>query len=140
MRRLSFSIPVDLSKIESQFRLSKRRSETERSDPAERLSKEEGVEVEVIDLRTLLPYDKEAIFKSVEKTSRVLIVHEDVKTLGIAAELSAVITEEHFDWLDAPVLRVTYPDTHPPFSPILESATLPNADKIADALRRLVAY
>ena len=62
------------------------------------------------------------------------------KTLGIAAELSAVITEEHFDWLDAPVLRVTYPDTHPPFSPILESATLPNADKIADALRRLVAY
>jgi len=109
-------------------------------EAAERLSKEEGVEVEVIDLRTLLPYDKEAIFKSVEKTSRVLIVHEDVKTLGIAAELSAVITEEHFDWLDAPVLRVTYPDTHPPFSQILESATLPNADKIADALRRLVAY
>jgi pyruvate/2-oxoglutarate/acetoin dehydrogenase E1 component len=109
-------------------------------EAAERLSKEEGVEVEVIDLRTLLPYDKEAIFKSVEKTSRVLIVHEDVKTLGIAAELSAVITEEHFDWLDAPVLRVTYPDTHPPFSQILESATVPNADKIADALRRLVAY
>jgi len=109
-------------------------------EAAERLSKEEGVEVEVIDLRTLLPYDKEAIFKSVEKTSRVLIVHEDVKTLGIAAELSAVITEEHFDWLDAPVLRVTSPDTHPPFSQILESATLPNADKIADALRRLVAY
>ena len=109
-------------------------------EAAERLSKEEGVEVEVIDLRTLLPYDKEAIFKSVEKTSRVLIVHEDVKTLGIAAELSAVITEEHFDWLDAPVLRVTCPDTHPPFSQILESATLPNADKIADALRRLVAY
>ena len=108
-------------------------------EAAERLSKE-GVEVEVIDLRTLSPYDREAIFKSVEKTSRVLIVHEDVRTLGIAAELSAVITEEHFDWLDAPVMRVTFPDTHPPFSQILESATLPNADTITDALRRLVAY
>ena len=109
-------------------------------EAAERLSKEEGVEVEVIDLRTLLPYDKEAIFKSVEKTSRVLIVHEDVKTLGIAAELSAVITEEHFDWLDAPVLRVTYPDTHCAFSHVLEAFNLPNADKITDALRRLAAY
>jgi 2-oxoisovalerate dehydrogenase E1 component beta subunit len=109
-------------------------------EASDRLSKEDGVEVEVIDLRTLWPYDKEAIFKSVEKTSRVLIVHEDVKTLGIAAELSAVITEEHFDWLDAPVMRVTYPDTHPTFSQVLESANLPNADKISDALRRLVAY
>jgi 2-oxoisovalerate dehydrogenase E1 component beta subunit len=108
-------------------------------EAADRLSKE-GVEVEVIDLRTLMPYDKDAIFKSVEKTSRVLIVHEDVKTLGIGAELSAVIAEERFDRLDAPVMRVTFPDTHPPFSHVLESAALPNADTIADALRRLVAY
>ena len=75
-----------------------------------------------------------------EKTSRALIVHEDVKTLGIGAELSAVLMEERFDHLDAPVLRVTYPDTHCPFSHILEQANLPNAEKITDALRRLAAY
>src|SRR6478609_10158193 len=86
----------------------------------------EGVEVEVIDLRTLLPFDKAAIFASVEKTSRVLIVHEDVKTLGIGAEISAVIMEERFDRLDAPVMRVTYPDTHPPLSHVLEAYNLPN--------------
>ncbi len=99
-----------------------------------------GVEVEVIDLRSLMPYDKEAIFASVEKTSRVLIVHEDIKTLGIGAELSAVIAEELFDALDAPVLRVTYPDTHCPFAQVLEQTNLPNPDKITDALRRLAAY
>ena len=108
-------------------------------EAADRLAKE-GVEVEVIDLRTLLPFDKNAIFASLEKTNRVLIVHEDVKTLGIGAELSAVIMEERFEQLDAPVLRVTYPDTHAPFSQVLEAANLPNADKIVDALRRLAAY
>jgi 2-oxoisovalerate dehydrogenase E1 component beta subunit len=108
-------------------------------EAADRMAKE-GVEVEVIDLRTLLPYDKAAIFASVEKTSRVLVVHEDVKTLGLGAELSAVIMEERFDSLDAPVMRVTYPDTHPPFSHVLEQANLPNANTITDALRRLVGY
>jgi pyruvate/2-oxoglutarate/acetoin dehydrogenase E1 component len=108
-------------------------------EAADRLAKE-GVEVEVIDLRTLMPYDKEAIFRSLDKTNRVLVVHEDVKTLGLGAELSAVIMEEKFDALDAPVLRLTYPDTHPPFSHILEGANLPDTDKIADALRKLVAY
>jgi pyruvate/2-oxoglutarate/acetoin dehydrogenase E1 component len=108
-------------------------------EAADRLAAE-GVEAEVIDLRTLLPYDKDAIFESLEKTSRVLIVHEDVKTLGIGAELSAVIMEERFEALDAPVMRLTYPDTHPPFSHVLEAANLPNPDKIASALRRLAAY
>ena len=108
-------------------------------EAADRLARE-GVEVEVIYLRTLLPYDKDAIFRSLDKTNRLLVVHEDVKTLGIGAEISAVIMEEKFDALDAPVMRVTYPDTHPPFSQILEAANLPNADKITDALRRLVAY
>ena len=75
----------------------------------------------MIDLRTLMPFDKAAIFASVEKTNRALIVHEDVKTLGLGAELSAVIMEERFDALDAPVMRVTYPDTHPPFSQVLEA-------------------
>jgi len=108
-------------------------------EAAERLAKE-GVEVEVIDLRSLWPYDKDAILASVEKTNRAVIVHEDVKTLGLGAELSAVIVEERFEALDAPVMRVTYPDTHCPFSNVLEDYNLPNADKIADALRRLAAY
>jgi 2-oxoisovalerate dehydrogenase E1 component beta subunit len=108
-------------------------------EAADRLAKE-GVEVEVIDLRTLSPWDKPAVFASVEKTNRCLIVHEDVKTLGIGAEISAVLMEERFDHLDAPVLRVTYPDTHQPFSHVLEGFNLPNADKITDALRRLAAY
>jgi len=108
-------------------------------EAADRLSKE-GVEVEVIDLRTLLPYDKNAIFASVEKTNHVLIVHEDTRTLGVGAELSAVIMEERFESLDAPVMRVTYPDTHPPFSHVLEQACLPNADTITEALRKLAAY
>jgi len=108
-------------------------------EAADQLSKE-GTEVEVIDLRTLLPFDKGAIFTSVEKTNRVLIVHEDVKTLGIGAELSAVIMEERFEALDAPVMRLTYPDTHPPFSQILEQANLPDTAKIVAALRSLAAY
>ena len=108
-------------------------------EAADALSKED-IEVEVIDLRTLLPFDKEAILASVEKTSRALIVHEDVKTLGLGAELSAVIMEERFEHLDAPVMRVTYPDTHVPFSQVLEQANLPNAQKITDALRRLAEY
>jgi 2-oxoisovalerate dehydrogenase E1 component beta subunit len=108
-------------------------------EAADRLAKD-GVEVEVIDLRTLLPFDRDAVLTSVEKTNRALIVHEDVKTLGIGAEISAVIMEERFNALDAPVLRVTYPDTHPPFSQILEAANLPNADTISDALRKLAAY
>jgi 2-oxoisovalerate dehydrogenase E1 component beta subunit len=108
-------------------------------EAADRLAGE-GVEVEVIDLRTLLPFDRDAIFRSVEKTSRVLVVHEDIKTLGIGAELAATIVEERFQFLDAPVMRVTYPDTHPPFAQILEQSNLPNADKIASAIRTLVAY
>ena len=108
-------------------------------EAADRLSKD-GVETEVIDLRTLLPFDRGAILRSVEKTNRVLIVHEDVKTLGIGAELSAVIVEERFEHLDAPVMRVTYPDTHPPFSHVLEAANLPDVEKIAEALRKLAAY
>jgi pyruvate/2-oxoglutarate/acetoin dehydrogenase E1 component len=108
-------------------------------EAADRLAKE-GVEVEVIDLRTLHPYDRQAIHRSVDKTSRLLIVQEDVKTLGIASEISASVMEEQFAALDAPVMRVTYPDTHCPFSHILEGANLPNADTIADALRKLASY
>ncbi len=105
-------------------------------EAAEQLARE-GVEIEVIDLRTLQPFDKAAIFRSVEKTNRVLIVHEDVKTLGVGAELSAIIMEERFEQLDAPVRRLTYPDTHCPFSHVLENASLPGKDEIVAALRAL---
>jgi hypothetical protein len=92
---------------------------------ADRFAKD-GIEVEVIDLPTLLPFDKDAILRSVERASRLLIVHEDVKTLGLGAELPAVIVEERFAYLDAPVMRVTYPDTHCPFSHVPEVPTLLN--------------
>jgi len=108
-------------------------------EAADTLAKE-GVEVEVIDLRTLAPWDKAAVFASLDKTNRLLVVHEDVKTLGMGAEISATIMEEKFDVLDAPVMRVTYPDSHCPFSHVLEQANLPNADKIATALRKLAGY
>jgi 2-oxoisovalerate dehydrogenase E1 component beta subunit len=108
-------------------------------EAAERLSAD-GVEVEVIDLRTLRPYDQAAIFASVEKTNRALIVHEDVRTLGIGAEIASALGEERFDYLDAPVMRVTCPDTHTPFSAVLEQYCLPDAEKITEALRRLAAY
>src|SRR4030095_2431617 len=101
---------------------------------------EEGVEVEGIDLATLMPFDKAALFASIEKTSRLLIVHEDVKTLGLGSELSAIVAEERFDVLDAPIMRVTYPDTHCPFSAVLEAYNLPDANKITEALRQLAAY
>lgn len=101
---------------------------------------EAGVDVEVIDLRTLSPLDTNTIFASVDKTSRAMVVHEDVKTLGIGAEISALITEELFDRLDAPVKRVTYPDAFCPFSAVLEQHNLPNADRILDGIRQLAAY
>src|ERR1700681_89694 len=102
-------------------------------EAADRLAKE-GVEVEVIDLRTLMPFDKEAMFKSMEKTNRVLIVHEDGKTLGLGSELAAIVVEERFDYLDAPVMRVTNPDTHCPFSQVLEHSALPDSSKISETL------
>jgi 2-oxoisovalerate dehydrogenase E1 component beta subunit len=108
-------------------------------DAADRMAAE-GVETEVIDLRSLAPWDKDAVFASLDKTNRVVVVHEDVKTLGMGAEISAAIMEERFDKLDAPVMRVTYPDAHCPFSSVLEQHNLPDADKITEALRRLVAY
>jgi 2-oxoisovalerate dehydrogenase E1 component beta subunit len=100
----------------------------------------EGVSVEIVDLRTLSPLDKQTILKSIEKTSKALIVHEDTRTLGVGAEVSAILAEEAFDLLDGPIMRVTAPDTPVPFSPPLEKAFLPNADKILAAARQLAAY
>jgi len=100
-----------------------------------------GIEAEVIDLRTLSPIDKETILKSVRKTNKVLIVHEDKKTMGIGAEIAAIITEEAFDDLDGPVVRVTAPDIPAiPFSPPLEKYWLVNPEKVVTAIERLAAY
>ena len=100
----------------------------------------EGISAEVLDLRTLLPLDVGAILRSIEKTSKALIVHEDTRTLGVGAEVAAILAEEAFDLLDGPIVRVTAPDTPVPFSAPLEAAFLPNAEKIATAARRLAAY
>ena len=106
---------------------------------AEALAKE-GIEAEVIDLRTLLPLDEETILQSVKKTNRVLVVHEDTKTGGIAGEIAAILCEKAFDDLDGPVLRVTSLDTPVPYAPPLEEYFLPNAEKVAAAARNLARY
>jgi pyruvate/2-oxoglutarate/acetoin dehydrogenase E1 component len=109
-------------------------------EAAETLEKEDGLSVEVIDLRTLSPLDDEAIIATVKKTNRALIVHEDTRTGGIAGEITARINESCFEWLDAPVLRVTAHDIPLPYAPQLEDFVLPQVDDIVRALRRLAAY
>jgi 2-oxoisovalerate dehydrogenase E1 component beta subunit len=109
-------------------------------EAAEQMEREDGVSVEVIDLRTLLPLDDEAILATVRKTNRVLIVHEDTRTGGLAGEITARINEMAFEWLDAPVLRVTAADVPLPYSPPLEDYVLPQTSDIVRALRRLAAY
>jgi 2-oxoisovalerate dehydrogenase E1 component beta subunit len=108
-------------------------------DAAEELEKE-GLEVEVLDLRTLAPLDKDAILASVKKTSKVLILHEASRTGGLGGEIAAMIAEEAFEWLDAPVVRVAATDTPVPYSPPLEEYHLPQIKDVLDAARKLAAY
>jgi 2-oxoisovalerate dehydrogenase E1 component beta subunit len=101
----------------------------------------EGISVELIDMRTLLPWDRETIFKSVEKTSRVVLVQESSKTGGVMAEVAAAIVEEMFDHLDAPVSRVCGLDVPAiPFAPPMENFFLPNAEKISRVVRKVMEY
>jgi len=109
-------------------------------EAAEELSRSDGVEVEVIDLRTLLPIDDATIEASVRKTNRVLIVHEDTVTGGIAGEITARINERCFEWLDAPVRRVAAHDVPLPYAPPLEDFVLPQTSDIVRACRWLAAY
>ena len=109
-------------------------------DAAETLDKQDGLSVEVIDLRTLLPLDDEAIISSVKKTNKVLIVHEDTRTGGLAGEITARISEQAFEWLDGPVRRVTAHDVPLPYAPTLEDFVLPQTDDIVKAARWLAAY
>jgi len=100
----------------------------------------DGIDLEVVDLRTLMPLDKERILDSVKKTNKVILLHEDVRTGGIAGELAAIIAEEAFEYLDGPILRITAPDTPVPYSPPLEEFFLPKTSDIIRVARQLVAY
>ncbi len=108
-------------------------------DAATQLEKD-GVDVEVIDLRTLLPLDKETILNSVKKTGKVLILHEANLTGGVGAEVAAIITEHAFEYLDAPIRRLASLDTPVPYAPTMEEYFLPNAEKVLSALRGLARY
>src|SRR6266849_5640388 len=108
-------------------------------EAADLLAKE-GIEAEVIDLRTLLPLDRETLLASVKKTNKLLVVHEDTRTGGIAGEIAALVCEGAFEDLDGPVMRVTSLDTPVPYSPPLEERFLPNVSSVANAARELARY
>lgn len=109
-------------------------------EAAETLDQADGVSVEIIDLRTLLPLDDEAIVESVKKTGKLLVVHEDTRTGGIAGEIAMRVSEKAFEWLDGPILRVTAIDAPVPYSGSLEDYFLPQTDDILTAARYLAAY
>jgi pyruvate/2-oxoglutarate/acetoin dehydrogenase E1 component len=96
--------------------------------------------VEILDLRSIVPWDKQAVLESVRKTSKVLVLHEDTRTGGFGAEIAATIAEEAFEDLDAPVKRITAPDTPVPFSPPLEKAFIPQVDDVAKGLKELIEF
>lgn len=109
-------------------------------EAAEQVAEADGVQVEVVDLRTLLPLDDESIVASVKKTGRLLIVHEDTRTGGIAGEIAMRVSERAFEWLDAPMLRVTALDGPVPYAADLEDEFLPSVDDIVEAIRYLARY
>jgi 2-oxoisovalerate dehydrogenase E1 component beta subunit len=100
----------------------------------------DGIEVEIIDLRTLSPLDREAITQTVKKTNKVILLHEDTRTGGLAGEIAAIINEEAFDDLDGPIVRITSLDTPVPFSPPLEHYFLPQVEDVVREVRKLKAY
>src|SRR3954462_3444584 len=108
-------------------------------EAAQHLS-DDGVSIEIVDLRTVMPWDKAAVLASARKTSKVLVLHEDTRTGGFGAEIAATIAEEAFEDLDAPVKRITAPDTPVPFSPPLEKAFIPQVDDVVAGLRELAEY
>jgi 2-oxoisovalerate dehydrogenase E1 component beta subunit len=109
-------------------------------EAAEQLERDDGVSVEILDLRTLLPLDDAAIVRTVKKTNKVLIVHEDTRTGGLAGEITARINEQAFEWLDGPIMRVTAHDVPLPYAPTLEDFVLPQTEDIVKAARWLARY
>jgi 2-oxoisovalerate dehydrogenase E1 component beta subunit len=109
-------------------------------EAAKAAAEQDGTSVEIIDLRTITPWDREAVLASVAKTSKVIVLHEDTHTSGFGAEIAATIAEEAFETLDAPVMRITAPDTPVPFSPPLEKAYLPQPGDVLAGIERLAAY
>ena len=109
-------------------------------DAAKELSNSGGYEVEVLDLRSLMPFDKDAILASVKKTNKVLLLHEDTLTGGIGGEISAYITENAFEYLDAPIRRLGSLDTPVPYAPTLEEEFLPNKKKVVNVLKDLLEF
>jgi pyruvate/2-oxoglutarate/acetoin dehydrogenase E1 component len=107
---------------------------------AEAANQLDDVSVEIVDLRTVLPWDREAVLASARKTSKVLVLHEDTRTGGFGAEIAATIAEEAFEDLDAPIKRIAAPDTPVPFSPVLEKAFIPQVDDVVAGLRELAEY
>ena len=110
------------------------------AEEAARTLEGDGVSVEIVDLRTVMPWDKAAVLESVRKTSKVLVLHEDTRTGGFGAEIAATIAEEAFEELDAPVKRIAAPDTPVPFSPQLEKAFIPQVEDVVAGLRELAEY
>src|SRR5512138_2473022 len=108
-------------------------------DAAKELEKE-GIDLEVLDLRSLLPFDKEAVLESVKKTNKVILLHEDTQIGGFAGELAAIISEEAFEYLDGPIRRITAPNTPVPYSPPLEEFFLPKVSDVVRVARELYAY
>ena len=100
----------------------------------------EGLDIEVVDLRTLAPLDKATILASVKKTNKAIVLHEASRTGGIGGEIAAMLAEEAFEWLDAPVIRLASLDTPVPYSPPLEDYYLPQTKDVVDAARKLAAY
>jgi 2-oxoisovalerate dehydrogenase E1 component beta subunit len=110
------------------------------ADEAARQLEADDISVEIVDLRTIVPWDRAGVLESVRKTSKALVLHEDTRTGGFGAEIAATIADEAFEDLDAPVKRLAAPDTPVPFSPPLEKAFIPQVDDVAAALRELAAY
>jgi 2-oxoisovalerate dehydrogenase E1 component beta subunit len=100
----------------------------------------EGIDVEVVDLRTLLPYDREAVLETAGKTGKVILLSEDTATGSITAELAGLIAQESFERLDAPIVRLDHADTPVPYSPPLEMYLRPNKERLLEQIRRLAAY